>query len=433
MDYRFQAKGIVVMNFKNPELAAALASDNDDQPREGGAALLDDVCKFLGRFVAYPSEHAKVAHALWVFHAHGMAAWESTPRLAFLSPEPASGKTRALELTETLVPRACESVNMSVAYLFRRIAMDADPPTLLLDEVDALFKGRGPAVEDIRALINAGHRRGAKVGRCVVRGKSIETEESEAYCAVALAGLGWLPDTLMSRSIVIRMRRRAPDEKVHPYRRRYNEKEGHKLRDRIGVWARSRLNELMTAVPETPVGVEDRAADVWEPLLAVAESVGGDWPKRARAAAAAMVATAKETNPSLGIQLLADIRTVFRDDKQLPTELLLAGLYDLPEAPWKTMNKGLPLSASDLARHLREYDIKSHTLKSFEKKGYHRAHFEDAWRRYALPENAVTAVTPVTNGREVTPVTPLQGNGGWEPDDLDIPDYLQRSPRIGGP
>ena len=97
------------------------------------------------------------------------------------------------------------------------------------------------------------------------------------------------------------------------------------------------------------------------------------------------------------------------------------------------MNKGLPLSASDLARHLREYDIKSHTLKSFEKKGYHRAHFEDAWRRYALPENAVTAVTPVTNGREVTPVTPLQGNGGWEPDDLDIPDYLQRSPRIGGP
>src|SRR5262249_37675381 len=154
------------------------------------------------------------------------------------------------------------------------------------DEVDALFKGRGPAVEDIRALINAGHRRGAKVGRCVVKGKSIETEESEAYCAVALAGLGWLPDTLMSRSIVIRMRRRAPDEKVDPYRRRYNEKEGHGLRDRIDVWARSRLNELTTAVPETPVGVEDRAADVWEPLLAIADSVGKNWPKRARAAAA---------------------------------------------------------------------------------------------------------------------------------------------------
>src|SRR5215470_12458150 len=126
--------------------------------------------EFTGKFIAYPSDEAHVAHVLWIVHTHLMEAWESTPRLAFLSPEPASGKTRALELTETLVPRACESVNMSVAYLFRRIAMDTEPPTLLLDEVDALFKGRGPAVEDIRALINAGHRRGAKVGRCVVKG-----------------------------------------------------------------------------------------------------------------------------------------------------------------------------------------------------------------------------------------------------------------------
>jgi uncharacterized protein DUF3631 len=98
------------------------------------------------------------------------------------------------------------------------------------------------------------------------------------------------------------------------------------------------------------------------------------------------------------------------------------------------VNLGLPLNASDLARHLREYDIKSHTLKSFEKKGYHRAHFEDAWRRYApplLPENAVTVVTSVTNGGEVTavtPVTPLQGNRGSKPDNLDIPDSLRCSP-----
>src|SRR5262249_49800276 len=160
------------------------------------------------------------------------------------------------------------------------------------------------------------------------------------------------------------------------------------------------LNELMTAVPETPIGVEDRAADVWEPLLAVAESVEGDWPKRARAAAAAMVATAKETNPSLGIQLLADIRTVFRDDKRLPTALLLPDISHLPQPPRKTINKGLPFPPPDLPRHLREYDIRSHTLKSFKKKGYSRAHFEAAWRRSPppslFPKNAVTAVTIVT-------------------------------------
>jgi hypothetical protein len=389
-------------------------------PVDAGA-LLADIYEFLGRFIAYPSEQAHVAHVLWIIHAHLMEAWESTPRIAFLSPEPGSGKTRAMEITETLVPRACETINTTVAYLFRRIAMEEQKPTLLLDEVDALFKGRGPQVEDIRALINAGHRRGAKIGRCVVRGKTIEPEEVEAYCAVALAGLGWLPDTLMSRSIIIRMRKRAPDEVISPYRRRYNEREGHELRDRIAAWASSRVSEMAQSAPEMPAGVEDRAADVWEPLLAIADAVGGDWPARVRAAAVAMVASARDANPSLGVQLLTDIKMVFRDAKQLATEMLLAGLYELPEAPWKTINKGLPFSATDLAGHLREYDIRSHTLKSFNRKGYHRAHFEDAWRRYvpsSLPsENVVTPVTNVTMAASaaaevtlVTGVTPSQGN-----------------------
>jgi hypothetical protein len=193
-----------------PSREGGYAGYADAQMRPVDATeLLTDLCEFLGRFISYPSENARVAHALWIVHAHSMEAWESTPRIAFLSPEPGSGKTRAIEITETLVPRACESINMTVAYLFRRIAMEEEKPTLLLDEVDALFKGHGPQVEDIRALINAGHRRGAKVGRCVVKGKTIEIEETEAFSAVALAGLGWLPDTLMSRSIIIRMRKRA--------------------------------------------------------------------------------------------------------------------------------------------------------------------------------------------------------------------------------
>ena len=60
------------------------------------AALLNDVHAFLGRFVAYPSEHTHIAHVLWIVHTHLMDAWASTPRIAFLSPEPGSGKTRAL-------------------------------------------------------------------------------------------------------------------------------------------------------------------------------------------------------------------------------------------------------------------------------------------------------------------------------------------------
>jgi hypothetical protein len=185
-----------------------------------GAELLDRVYAFLRRFVAYPTDDAAVAHALWVAHTHLMDGFESTPRLAFLSPEPASGKTRALEVTELLVPRPVEAVNVSPAYLFRKVDDEAGRPTILYDEIDTVFGPKAKENEEIRGLLNAGHRKGAVAGRCVVRGKVIETEEIPAYCAVALAGLGNLPDTILSRSVVIRMKRRAPGERVEAFRRR---------------------------------------------------------------------------------------------------------------------------------------------------------------------------------------------------------------------
>src|SRR6476646_4257702 len=110
-----------------------------------GAKLLNDVHAFLGRFVAYPSEHAQVAHSLWITHAHLMDAWESTPRIAFLSPEPASGKSRALEVTELLVPRPVCAVNVTPAYLFRKVGDEDGRPTVLYDEIDTVF---GPKARD---------------------------------------------------------------------------------------------------------------------------------------------------------------------------------------------------------------------------------------------------------------------------------------------
>ncbi len=83
-----------------------------------GSVILDAIEGFLRRFIAYPSDDACIAHALWIAHTHTMDEWESTPRLAFLSPEPASGKTRALEITETLVPNPVEAVNVTPAYFF---------------------------------------------------------------------------------------------------------------------------------------------------------------------------------------------------------------------------------------------------------------------------------------------------------------------------
>src|SRR5215212_11762470 len=194
---------------------------------------LDEVEAFLGRFVAYPSEAARIAHTLWIAHTHFMDCWESTPRIAFLSPEPGSGKSRALEVTEPLVPRPVHAVNTTPAYLFRKVSDPDGAPTLLYDEIDTVFGPKAKDNEDIRGMLNAGHRKGATAGRCVVKGNTVTTEELPAYCAVALAGLDDLPDTIMTRSVVVRMRRRAPSERVEPWRMRLNGPDGEELGDRL--------------------------------------------------------------------------------------------------------------------------------------------------------------------------------------------------------
>ncbi|MFK4530137.1 5S rRNA maturation endonuclease (ribonuclease M5) [Bradyrhizobium japonicum] len=353
----------------------------------GGAELLADLYKFLGRFVVYPSDHAQVAHALWIVHTHAMEAWDSTPRIAFLSPEPGSGKTRALEVSELLVPNPVEAVNVTPAYLFRKVGAEDGLPTILYDEIDTVFGPKAKDNEEIRGLLNAGHRRGAVAGRCVMRGQTVETEEIPAYCAVALAGLGWLPDTLMSRSIVMRMRRRAPSETVEPYRRRDEIDEGRELRGRLAEWAAVKSKILYAARPAMPVGIEDRNADVWEALFAIADVAGGDWPKRAREAAVALIASGREKEPSLGVCLLSDLRTVFGEAEALFTEAILSALHALEEAPWKDLN-GKGLDSRGLGLRLRQYGIKSKQIRDgmTTKKGYPRADLADAWARY-LPSS----------------------------------------------
>jgi hypothetical protein len=348
-----------------------------------GAALLNEVHAFIGRFVAYPSPEAHTAHALWIAHAHLMDAWETTPRLAFLSPEPGSGKSRALEITEMLVPRPILTVNATPAFVFRRVADDAGLPTILADEIDTVFGPKARENEELRGFYNAGHRRGAVAGRCVVRGKIIETEELPAYCAVALAGLGNLPDTLLTRAVIVKMRRRAPGETVEPFRRRVHGDEGEALREELAAWAIEVGRAAGQAWPDMPPGIADRAADVWEPLLTVADLAGGAWPDRARVAAVALVADAMGGQGSLGLKLLSDIRDAFDGADQLPTAVLLEKLNGMEESPWGDL-KGKPLDSRRLARLLDTYEIKSTTIRTGTgtPKGYRLEAFHDAWERY---------------------------------------------------
>ncbi|MEU9185394.1 DUF3631 domain-containing protein [Streptomyces sp. NPDC048484] len=373
-----------------------------------GAALLDEVEAFHRRFNVFPTEAAYIAVALWDAHAHLLDCFDSTPRIAFLSPEPGSGKSRALEVVETLVPRPMVAVNASAAALFRSVSGPDGRPTILFDEIDTVFGPKAGDNEELRGFLNAGHRRTGVTYRCV--GDSQTVTPFPSYTAVAVAGLGSLPDTILTRSIIIRMRRRARNEKVEPFRARLHEQEGTALRDRLATWAEQARGWVLGAWPEMPDGVTDRPADVWEPLLAIADAAGGDWPRRAREACLALVKAAQYTDKhSLGIRLLTDLRDhVLIGIDRLPTIAILDRLNALDDAPWADLN-GKPLDNRRLSRMLAEYmtadnePIRSRNIRTSGGvlKGFHAKDLEDAWTRYCPPpQEAATSATPLQPSSE---------------------------------
>ncbi|MFD6414997.1 DUF3631 domain-containing protein [Streptomyces sp. NPDC060194] len=366
-------------------------TDTPTAPPVDGAALLDDVEAFHRRFNVFPQEAAYVAVALWDAHAHLLDCFDSTPRLAFLSPEPGSGKSRALEIVETLVPRPMVAVNASAAALFRAVSGPDGRPTILFDEIDTVFGPKAGDNEELRGFLNAGHRRSGVTYRCVGDGGNQTVVAFPSFTAVAVAGLGSLPDTILTRSVIIRMRRRARNEHVEAFRARRDEADGHKLREQLAAWAESVADRVRDAWPDMPDGITDRPADVWEPLLAVADAAGGTWPERARAACQELVAAAAAGDrASTGIRLLTDLRDhVLAGIDRLPTVAILDRLTAMDEAPWGDMG-GKPLDARTLARMLAEYvttdgdPVRARNIKTAGSvlKGYYAADLADAWSRY---------------------------------------------------
>jgi len=361
-------------------------------PTIDGAALLDEVEDFHRRFNVFPTEAAFVAVTLWDAHAHLLDCFDSTPRLAFLSPEPGSGKSRALDVVETLVPRSMAAADASASALFRSVSgLDGGRPTILFDEIDTIFGPKAGENEQLRGFINAGHARGRPVYRCVGDGSNQQVQGFPSYCAVAVAGLGNLPDTIMTRSVIIRMRRRARNEKVEAFRTRIHVREGNQLRDRLAKWAETVQDTISGTFPEMPDEVTDRPADVWEPLIAVADAAGGDWPRRAREACLTLVKASQANDKgSIGIRLLTDLRDhVMTGIDRLPTVAILDRLNALDDAPWADFN-GKPLDSRRLSRMLSEYvtadgdPVASRNIKTGGSvlKGYYATDLHDAWQRY---------------------------------------------------
>jgi hypothetical protein len=356
-----------------------------------GAAILDQVQAFLSRFNAFPDEHCAPMLALWYAHTWAAEHFYITPRLMLSSAEPGSGKTRALEVARFLVKAPEMTFSATPAALFRMVG--AGPITILFDEIDAVFDSKGGGNEDLRALVNAGYKRSATVARCKGDAGNMVIERFPVYAPAALAGIaGRLPDTITTRAITIHMRRRRPDETVDAFRERKVEQDSAPLRDALATWMESVGEQVGAAYPDMPAGVTDRAAEIWEPLLAIADAAGGHWPETARAACLHFVTNAQANPTSDRIRLLSDLRIVFseRGVTRMSTVEILAVLNNMEEAPWGDFY-GRPLNARQLATELSGYGVKVTAYKSSGKtfKGYvidGANGLADAWARYLPAE-----------------------------------------------
>jgi len=369
------------------ELVAALESDQDSQ-------LLDDVCQFIARYlIASPDQIDAVA--LWVLHTHTFAAYDTTPRLAIQSAEKSSGKTRLLELLDVLVHAPLSVANASAASLFRSI--DAGPCTVLFDEVDAVFHPRaGGSAEDLRSILNAGYLRGASVPRVVGEGKRMRVHRFQVFAPVATAGIGRLPDTLQSRSIVIRMKRRGPGEQIEKFRRRVVTPEAEQLVARCARWAETMTDRLAVSFPPVPDELADRQADIWEPLLAVADSFGRDWPARARGAAIRLSGPTGHDDDSTTARLMADLEAIFADSgsDRLSSAAIVSALREREESGWGDWVNPLWLS-----RSLKRFEVVPRLMRfagdDKPARGYLLSDLTDPIARYG--PTGVLPVTPVTD------------------------------------
>jgi hypothetical protein len=352
-----------------------------------GAALLGDLMAFLGMYVVTTLEE-RLAICLWCIHTHAFEAAEATPYLSVTSPEKQSGKSKLLETLELLVRAPWLAVAIAPATLYRKV--EKDQPTLLLDESDAAFHGDKERAEAVRELLNASHRRGVKVPRCVGQGSKIDVAEFAVFCPKAIAGIGLLPDTVSDRAIPIRLRRKSKDEFVHRFRRREVEKDARQLRERVSQWAHDHIAELIGAQVDTVDELSDRAFDCWEPLFAIADIIGGEYQTRARQAAVSLHTGNATEDQSVGVRLLGDIRRVYdsHDADRLRSVDMVADLNSFEESGWAESQHGRPLTPTAMAKLLRPFGIRRKTAKFEDNtpaKGYLAVDFADAWSRYLPP------------------------------------------------
>jgi hypothetical protein len=237
------------------------------------AELLQAIEKQITRYVATLGKRA-IVPALWVMSTYVYEVAAHSPLLLVTSPEPDSGKTTLLGVLGFLARRTLSSVSISGPALFRSLVKWQ--PTFIIDEADTALVNNA----DLKEVVNSGWTRNMGVLRC-----DPDTHEPRRYDTFAPKAIGMkgkkLPDTTLSRSITIEMKRKQPDEVVEDFDHQDNETFGT-LRRKLARWAPDHAEALRKLKPEIPQGFRNRTRMNWWLLLAIAELAGDEAAERAQ-------------------------------------------------------------------------------------------------------------------------------------------------------
>jgi Protein of unknown function (DUF3631)/Bifunctional DNA primase/polymerase, N-terminal len=357
-----------------PHWEVKLAEDPVD-----AAELFAEVEARILQHVVMPKDLAFVV-ALWVgqswIHQHGTYS----PILGVTSAERDSGKSTLMGVIAFLVRRSLLSVGVSAAALYRSI--EKWNPTFVVDEADDAFVDN----PDLRQVINSGWTRGQGVMRCDP--DTNEPRRFPTFCPKAIALKGKkMPDTMLSRTIFIEMKRRLRSEKVDHFRH-LDDAGFARMRSQLARWAQDSGEALGLAQAAQPEGFMNRTASNWQLMFAIADSLGEEAGARARTIAQHIAGVTDMA--SAGVALLQDIKTMFEASTldHLTSKAIINNLTADPEKRWAEWSRGKPISEKGVAGLLHEYRIVSRNVgpRAAQTKGYRKADFEDAWERYLTPE-----------------------------------------------
>lgn len=353
-----------------------------------GASLAKEIRDRLRAHVVFGNTSDADAATLWILGSYLMEVWRLWPRLTVTSPTKACGKSTLLEVIESMAHRSILLSNASPAVIFRLI--EAAQPTMLLDEADTWAKQD----DVLSGILNSGHtRRTANVARVEEVNGKFEAVKFSTWAPLVVAGIGQQRDTLMSRSIVISLRRKLSDESVERLPFDLFERSVH-LRQQAARWAADNAFKLEAMEVEPPECGDDRRRDNFTPLLRIAEILGAPWPERLLTAYA--VRAEDDDSEPADVMLLRDIGEIFasRGVNRIATSELIAELVMLDDRPWLEWRHGRPLTAQSLGRLLKPFGVRSRAWRvGGYARGYFREDVEAAAARYA-PATEIQAATP---------------------------------------